>query len=134
MLGFSGRDRRRWFIKEQDSTLQRERLGNLYQLGLRDAEPGNFHHWIKRKVESVQPVQGFLLERSGVHDPQSRGQALKQYILRNREARDQVPFLMHSANACFECSAWRGQMQLGPIEKQPSLIRTVQTRNDFDQG
>ncbi len=93
------RDGRGGFVHEEDSRLQRQRLGDLDELHLRHAQLVDRRRRRRVETDHLDPRFRQSIDRGAVdQDAPSRGDALEQNVLRHSELRDEVALLVHDAD------------------------------------
>ena len=98
--GFVGGERGGRLVEQQHLGAERERLGDLDELHLGDAEPRHRHAGIDVEAQHVEPVLRARVDPGIVdrrHDPAR--EVLQHNVLAHREARDEVALLMHDTDA-----------------------------------
>ena len=120
--------RRGRLVENEQLAFIAERLGDLDELHLRDAEAGDQRR--RRHIESdfLQQRRRAPVRLAIIHQPVTLRQALEQEILRHRHLRQHGEFLMHDADA-GAVGVGRGSRAIGlAVEDDLALVGRIDAR------
>ena len=106
-------DRRGRFVEQQDLGLERQRLGDLDDLHLRDRQAAHFGARVDAGIEQIEIAARLPLDGAIVDEAIPGRQALEQNIFPDAEARDQISLLMNRRDALAQRIARRAELRPG---------------------
>ncbi|MNL00279.1 hypothetical protein D3C87_1207070 [compost metagenome] len=134
VVRFARGQRCRGFVEQKNPALQGKRLRNFHELHLRDGKLGYRHRRIDFQIESLQPAACVAVQRGVVDGFEIvRPKLFHVDILGNREARDEVAFLMDDTDAAGNGFARVAEAHFLPIDKDLAAALMVDAGNDLDQ-
>src|SRR5690606_25566956 len=105
-LDFWRRQCRRRLVQYQQFAVITERLGDLDQLHLRNAQLRNRHTWIDSQPHLCQQFLRTPVQHGSIQDAKTPRQALQHQVFGNGKMRQQVEFLMNDTNTLNLCIMW----------------------------
>ena len=132
--GFGFRERRRGLVHDQHTRVERERLGNLHHLLLRDRQRADQRGRLDGQTDPLQIAPCVGVELAVINERAALGLARQEDVLCHRQMRHEIQLLMDDRNA--------GRLRLGCRRKphrftpvrDDAIVCGVLAADDLHQG